>query len=349
MSAAYPINFLRDSRSKGDSHADDFIQNIFADTLLKQKFANWLKDLNCNQQLSDLPAAYINEPLLQSALQLPDWADKKQLKAGAAFFAKHAQLIMNLLGLLSLPYCYAGADGAMVLYLSDRFRNNIGKRLADTAQFVWDVMAPGAFEPEGKGFAACLKTRLMHAAGRYYTVKSGQWDTAWGKPINQEDMAGTNLSFSLLVIRGLRKFGVVITYVEQEAYLHLWNVIGYLLGLDASLLPADGKQAYNLEEAIRQHQFRPSEQGKTLTASLIQYFSFVTPRTYFSITQLVHTMRYLLGDEIADMLALPKDTLSTLELRLLKASAFINELTAPANTTMAYQKSYQQFKQAQTI
>ena len=188
------------------------------------------------------------------------------------FFAKHAQVIMNMLGLLSLPYCYAGANGSMVLYLSDRMRGDVGKRLIETGEFVWDVMAPNAFYENGKGFAAILKVRLMHAAVRYYTLQNNKWNDSYGYPVNQEDMAGTNLSFSLIVIRGLRKFGFNISYDEQQSFMHLWNVIGALLGLDNDLLPADGKQAFELEETIRLRQFTPSVQGHELTSSLNQLF-----------------------------------------------------------------------------
>ena len=118
---------------------------------------------------------------------------------------------MNLLGLLSLPYCYAAADGARVLDLSERIKNKPEHRLNETADFVWDVMAPNAFKPDGKGFTSILKVRLLHAAIRFYTGKSSKWNAAdWGLPVNQEDMAGTNLSFSLLVVRGLRKFGLAV-------------------------------------------------------------------------------------------------------------------------------------------
>jgi hypothetical protein len=347
MQVPYSTSFLQDKRTVADTTADELINRLFAEATQKQNLWQWLKQLTYNQQLQQPPTDYVNEPVIAGAAQLPHWANKKQMQAGAAFFSRHAQLIMNLLGLLSLPYCYAGADGAMVLYLSDRFRNDTGKRLAETADFVWDVMAPDAFSTKGKGFAACLKVRLMHAAGRYYTSMNAEWNNDSGQPINQEDMAGTNLSFSLLVIRGLRKFGVTITYAEQE--VHLWNVIGSLLGLDAGLLPENGKQAFNLEEAIRLHQFRPSEQGKTLAASLIRYFSSVTIHTYFTTTQVVQTMRYLLGDEVADILALPQDTPSALQLGLLKAGAIINELRAPTNVRAAYQKSYTQFKQGQAV
>ena len=340
----YHHSFLEEQRKLGDQPADGFIDGAFAAAAGKQLLYDWLAGIKSNNQLQHLPDSYALNNVFKSSTILPAWADIKQMQAGAAFFARYAQAIMNLLGLLSLPYCYAGANGAMVLYLSERIRNNTGKRLSETAGFVWDVMSPSAFTPDGKGFAACLKIRLTHAAARYYTLQSNRWNAAWGYPVNQEDMAGTNLSFSLIVIRGLRKMGYVITYEEQAAYLHLWNVIGCLLGLSEPLLPADGLQANHLEEAIRLHQFGPSEQGRALTHSLIQYFGSVSANSLFSMADISQLMRYLLGDDIATCLNIPAPSLSPQKLQLIKVTALLNELKPPASTHMLYTNGYKKFK-----
>ena len=341
--------YLSEQRKEGDTLADSFIAHVFADTEQKTGLQNWLHGLAANRQLTVLPAAYMNEPIIVTAGQLPGWADFKLMQAGAAFFARHAQVIMNLLGLHSLPYCYAAANGAMVLHLSNRIKSDTGKRLAETGEFIWEVMAPNAFEPEGKGFISCLKIRLMHAAVRYYTLKSGKWDEAWGFPVNQEDMAGTNLSFSLLIIRGLRKFGYTISYADQQAYLHLWNVIGHLLGSNSDLLPTDGRQANQLEEAIRLHQFRPSEHGRELTAALIRYFASVTANPLFSANETVQIMRYLLGNELADTLNLDMSPISSIQLRLLTTLSLVDELKLPKNPRTAYLEEYRKFKKTQAV
>ncbi|MBS7565266.1 DUF2236 domain-containing protein [Mucilaginibacter sp. Bleaf8] len=254
----YSFDVLSAKRGVGDDLADRFIAHIFAGSQGKQSLQTLLSDLTFNHQLNSLPADYADEPLFASIQQLPVWADRKLIQEGTAFFARYASLIMNMLGLLSLPYCYAAADGARVLYLSERMRTDTARRLQETGDFVWNVMAPDAFEPDGKGLVTLLKVRLMHAAVRYYTLQSGKWDKTWGLPVNQDDMAGTNLSFSLIVIRGLRKLGIAISYQEQQAFMHIWNVIGYLSGIAPDLLPQNGKQAFDLEQVIRQRQFSAS-------------------------------------------------------------------------------------------
>jgi hypothetical protein len=297
-------DFLAAQRKLGDNPADDFINRCFADSDLKKGLQTWLSQLNVNQDLDQIPHQFNQEDFLQNGFKLPEWADPKVMQAGSAFFVLHAEQIMQLLGLLSLPYCYAAADGAMVLYQSERLRNDVEKRLIDTAEFIWDVMAPSAFTVTGKGFSSLLKIRLTHAAARYYTTFNSTWDFTLGVPINQEDMAGTNLSFSLIVIRGLRKLGLTISYNEQQSFLHLWNVIGYLLGLKEELIPKTGKSANALELAIRKRHFRTSVQGRELTKILCDFLASASPEN-ISPKDTFQLMRHLLEDEVSDILNIP--------------------------------------------
>jgi hypothetical protein len=348
-SGPYSDSFLSQKRMDGDLPADAFIIDIFNCADKKTSLYLWLNSLDDNAGFNQMPNLFSAFPFINNAGKLPIWANKKQMASGSAFFISHAKEVMQLLGLLSLPYCYAAANGAMVLYLSNRMRADVGKRLFETAEFVWDVMSPEAFESTGKGFASILKVRLMHAAARYYTLKGGSWNNEWGFPVNQEDMAGTNLSFSLMVVRGLRKFGISVSYPEQEAFMHLWNVIGYLLGLDERLLPQNGKEAFNMEESIRMRQFRQSEHGMALTASLANYFRSINSQKQFSGPAILQLMRYLLGTGAADIIGLPPSTLPFNKVQLLKATNAFNFGGDAKNTAAAYKKQYRQFKNSTPV
>ena len=144
----------------------------------------------------------------------------------------------------------------------------------------------------------------MHAAIRFYTLHSGQWNPDWGQPINQEDMTGTNLAMAYIPIRGLRKMKRHPEERESEAYLHLWNVVGYLLGVTEELLPANLREAYHLDRLIAQRNMRTSEAGVALTKALLDSMATSIPEPMpknLPATQ----MRLLLGDDIADMLDIP--------------------------------------------
>ncbi|WP_207534298.1 oxygenase MpaB family protein [Desertivirga arenae] len=300
----YTDNFLSDMREVGDPLADDFIYRSFSDNMARKEVYDWLGAASQNADLQNLPLPFATEKVFTQAQNLPTWADDKLLSLGCSFFSRYQNSIMQLLGLLSLPYCYAAADGAMVLFLSERLRNDTPKRLADTGEFVTNVQSPGAFAGQGRGFIGILKTRLTHAIARYYTLKSGKWNDKWGVPVNQEDMVGTGLAFSLIVIRGLRKTGITINDRDQQAFLHLWAVISYLLGVDERLIPRNGKAANQLEKAIRVRQFKESIQGKELTNSLIETFTSLDSGSKLSRKDVQQLMTHLLGAEVSTLLGL---------------------------------------------
>ncbi|MEO1655077.1 MAG: oxygenase MpaB family protein [Bacteroidota bacterium] len=299
----YEDKFLDEMRQTMDPVADQVVAQIFksgqAPALIQL-----MKALTFNSQPTPSQLPPEAEAYFQEQSQLPDWADLTLLQEGSQFFQKHAEQILSMLGFLSLPYCYAAADGAQVLYLSQQIKDNTRRRLLETGTFVVDVMDPQAFQKGGRGFISILKVRLMHAAVRFHILHSNKWNAAWGQPINQEDMAGTNGAFSWLSVRGLRKMGVFVSPSGIKAYYHLWNVIGFLMGVRPELLPDNSKEAYALDRKIAQRHFRTSEAGVKLTQSLLRLFRQEAgqplpkgfPEAY---------MRFLLGDKVADILQVP--------------------------------------------
>jgi len=86
----------------------------------------------------------------------------------------------------------------------------------------------------------------MHAAVRHQlrhdaTAKSD--NLFFGVPINQENLAGTLLTFSYLAIDGLRKLGANISSEAAEAYFAEWCGVGKILCVLPEMIPD------NLEEA----------------------------------------------------------------------------------------------------
>ncbi|QHT68310.1 DUF2236 domain-containing protein [Rhodocytophaga rosea] len=319
--------FLQAMREETDPVADQVIEHLFTKGELKN-VNGWLTSLSDNNEAlpADLP-----EPVRQyfeQTSQLLEWADRKQMHKGAVFFSKHVQAILSVLGSLSLPYCYAAADGAQVLYLSQRIRKDTKKRLADTGQFVLNVLNPKAFDTKGTGIRSIQKVRLMHAAVRWHTLKSDQWNDVWGKPVNQEDMLGTNLAFSYIVLEGLHKLGIYYSSQEADAYLYLWNVIGYMLGMRKELLPENRKEAYWFSKLIEKRHFRKSEAGIELTKALMQSFEELTPSSAFKGLSGGY-MRYLLGDKTADLLELPRKSLTNV---LIKPISAVNTMLSLAGS-----------------
>ncbi|NOW94291.1 oxygenase MpaB family protein [Mucilaginibacter sp. SG564] len=339
----YSDGILDNKRLLGDPSADNFIKLVFSDPVKKTQLQQWLSSASGDKELQWIKGIYPDFAFITQADKLPSWANERLMKVGAVFFAQNSEMIMSLLGLLSLPYCYTAANGAMVLYISELIRKQTTKRLYDTALFVWEVMGPDAFDKSGDAYHQILKVRIMHAAVRYYTLQSGKWDDTWGIPVNQEDMAGTNLSFSLIVIRGLRLLGINISQPDQEAFMHIWAVIGFLTGLDEDVIPENSKMAQQLDIAIKRRQFCPSLHGKQLTRSLTDHILAVN-KSKATAADILGLMRYLLGNEISDMLSIDVPELPDYKIKLIRTLNFLKSFKPPGNINQKYRIAYVAFK-----
>jgi len=141
----------------------------------------------------------------------------------------------------------------------------------------------------GEGVRDAQKVRLMHAAvrhlilsGRAAAVDAVEWDPAWGQPINQEDLAGTLLSFSHIPVVALRRMGIEVTPDEAAAYLHAWNVIGHIMGVRPELMPQNEDDATALTAAICRRQWAASDAGQQMTTALIEFAEHTVPGGVFN-------------------------------------------------------------------
>ena len=207
------------------------------------------------QELPEEIQAYLAE-----SLPLPDWADTDKIRRGQQLFETWGIEIAICLFCASLPTSYAAAKGVKVLYLTARLDTDARRRVMETGQFLIDALNVGGLGEHGKGRRTIQRVRLMHAAVRHL-IKArneqtpGMWHSYWDTPINQEDLAGTLLSFSYVVADPIRRLGVRVSAKDIDAYLHLWNVIGHLLGVRDELLVRDVADAAALVDAIGRRQF----------------------------------------------------------------------------------------------
>jgi hypothetical protein len=258
---------------------------------------------------------------LAAAGQLPAWADPARLAAGQAVFGNLIVHQFTALYLASLPSAYAAARGVHVIWLTARLRDDPERRLNETAQFLMDVTAPGAFEAGGVAVDRILHVRLMHAAVRWLidhqdgvarppdadpTVRPAlpTWAGSWGRPVNQEDLAGTMATFSTVVLTALERSGVALDANAEEDFVHLWAVIGHVLGIHDGLLPRDLTAARSLQEAIFTRQQESSAVGRDLTATILGLLHDRVPRFIVALGPAM-ARRYM-GDRVADMVGVPK-------------------------------------------
>jgi hypothetical protein len=262
---------------------------------------------------------------LAAAGRLPDWADPARLSAGQAVFGNLIVHQFTALYLASLPSAYAAARGVQVIWLTARLQDDPERRLNETAQFLMDVTAPGSFDTGGVAVDRILHVRLMHAAVRWLidhqdgvahpadadpTARPAgpTWATSWGRPVNQEDLAGTMATFSTVVLTALRRSGVKLDAVAEEDFVHLWAVIGHLLGIHDELLPRDLAAAGELERAIFARQQESSAVGRDLTTTLLGLLHDRVPR--FIVALAPAMARRYMGDRVADMVGVPKSRIA---------------------------------------
>jgi hypothetical protein len=254
------------------------------------------------------------EAYFVDTLALPEWADMRRIQRGQRVFETWGLQIATCLFCASLPSSYAAAKGVKVLYLTARLDTDARRRVMETGQFLLDTLAVGALDRHGKGRRTIQRVRLMHAAVRHLIKarneqKPGLWHPDWGTPINQEDLAGTLLAFSYVVADPMPRLGVPLSAQDVDAYLHLWNVIGHLLGVCDELLVRDVADATALVEAIRRRQFKASPEGQEMTSALLNLLDELTPLQRFDDT-IPPLIRHLIGDETADLLLVPKSDLA---------------------------------------
>ena len=233
-----------------------------------------------------------------NAVAPPPWLDRVRVVRAQRWAEEHLLPITAALFCASLPSAYAAERGARVLAATGRLGADIDGRVNETARFVLDLLAPGALDPSGAGIRAAQRTRLVHAAVR----RSLAGQLAGEVAVNQEDLLGTLLTFSVVVIRAVRRLGVAADARAADDYFHLWRGVGVMLGLEESLLPSDFTAAATLTDLLAERHFRPSGHGRALMAALLARMEDHVPAFRTSPRCLV---RYLVGDVVADLLAVP--------------------------------------------
>jgi hypothetical protein len=258
-------------------------------------------------------------------IALPAWADPERIRRGQDFFLSWGLQIATALFCASLPVAYAAAKGAHVIRMTGELVTSTNRRLGQTGRFLWDVM--GLDEDEGPEFDHPLRpgtrawrsargVRLQHAAVRHFVthdaVAGQRWQERWGAPINQEDLLGTLLTFTTTVFDALDRLGCDFEQEAAEDYLHTWNVIGWLLGIDSDLLDLEWDEAYELEALLRPRNRQHSKAGVELTEALLGAMAKTLPWPLDFLPAVL--VRRLAGDEIADLLRVPAGHLGALAL-----------------------------------
>jgi len=275
--------------------------------------AEWraLLDLALAKGIEQVPSAPESLCALFRQLEdVPFWVDRERCNLGGATFLR-CRLGFAVLAMLSLPLIYSWPAGNKALALSGQLMHRASQRLKDTTRYVFAVCQSDGLSRFSEGFSMSVRVRLIHSQVRRLLRESGQWRAdAWGAPINQCHMAGTNLMFSVGVLDGLSRLGYRFDRVEREALVHLWRYAGYLLGVDPELLIADEFEGNRLLDLMFAFEPEPDDDSRALVDALMQTsFDYVRgfKAGHFCNVNLCYGMsQSLIGDEHARTLAYPK-------------------------------------------
>ena len=293
-------------------------------------------------------------------LSVPDWVDFDQLQRGIDVFLAYAPVAgcalfyRSLTGGFSIPQIVEVLVATKYLIptggaRSDRDKQRTMERLIDTGGMLACCFAPtadvdhlsmlasSALRPKGRGWVACLRVRALHAKVRRSLLKSNRWNSEKnGVPINQEDLCGTLLAFSVNVLTGIEiVLGQQLPECDQRDYLALWRYIGWLLGVDTLECTENGKvvnsnpnaaklppidpcgpsqvgddsilHAYATLESIILHLLHPEENAAALVEHLLSLRRFVSFRS--------EVCRIFLGGTLADKLRIAKTSVDWTSLR----------------------------------
>ena len=290
---------------KGDPTGDAAIRAFFGNAEITAVNQFFLKITTDNQSLPD-----DLDPILRRFLKthavLPDTVDTARLANATEIFGEYGFQVVTALFFASLPYNYCVPRGAEVLAGTGELVNDVTPRILKTARFIMAVCGDNGLGPTGEGLVQAHKVRLVHSAVRHMFLNQAHWDVnTHGMPVNQTYLAGTMLTFSLIVTDAMLKLGVPLTKQQQEDWLYLWTVVSELIGLDAELVPDNLAQARELDSWIRETLHATSPDGVLLTQKLLDWVEDFIPTPHWKGFPEALTW-YLSGERIGRMVGITR-------------------------------------------
>ena len=336
-------------RGIGDNEADECVRRFVAETGLDPReflavlvkygagSADIKRGFDSSDALPNLDVTEVKTCYPDDFVSLPSWANEDELRRGQAFFRDFGLEIASGLFAASLPMSYTASRGAQVLTRTSELVSNAERRIAETGQMLLDVMAANdqslpPLSPDTVAYKAARGVRLFHAAVRHWILSDPEkeWDAdRLGVPINQEDLLGTLAAFTVVMIESLEKMGVSVDEGQRDAYVHLWLVVGHLMGIDYQLVlprdfPSDEQPLFysdvrRLRGEILRRSAGESSDGRILMRALLEAMDRSMPPLFKDLPRAL--TRHLIGGSYADMLDVPKAGLMGVAVEVLRPLA----------------------------
>jgi hypothetical protein len=298
----------------GDPLADAYVADF--DTIGHGRGMKLLKRA-CREGIDSVPEAPDSLRALFAQLDtVPDWVDLPALDSATAYGGRYTRQSGIVLGAASLVSGYANAAASRPLEMTGRYIENAGARTIEVGSWLGEVSKPGGLDRGSSGVELTVRVRIIHALVRRALVARPDWDLeAWGVPICQSFLAYTLIEFCLIPLRGMRAIGAPHLPHEEEMAYARWRYLGYLLGIDATLLPVNRADQERLEELYLLTRPPVDAYCRDLVASINSEFLIAEiegllparpARLRRVAPKVVHGLeRVFIGDQIADELGIP--------------------------------------------
>ncbi|MCW4354013.1 DUF2236 domain-containing protein [Hoyosella sp. YIM 151337] len=244
---------------------------------------------------------------IERARQLPSWADQSMLETAVAFNEKRGTYLGVLYGFASGMLATVIPQEARAVYYSKGGANMKG-RISRTAKFGYDIGSRNAYTPDGEMAVTSVKTRLAHAGVRNLLPRSPHWNNSAPEtiPISQHDIMVTWHSLPTTVMRTLNSWKVPIPENESRAFLHSWQVSAHMLGVEDQYIPASWDAAESQAQQVLDPILKPTPEGIKLADMLLDLGKQID-LTLLTRPILGAFTRFILGDQIADWLLIPRE------------------------------------------
>lgn len=243
---------------------------------------------------------------ITAAEDQPYWLDHDKLALAARVSMRTGLVGVGLaLPGLALTGGYLASKADKPLVGTGDLRRMAPRRLNETAQWYIDVTSPGGLDRFARGFTGTLRVRLMHAMVRAAMNRREDWDAqAWDTPVNQVQLAGTLMLFSLANLAGCQAMGLRFSDRERDAVFHFWRYAGLLMGVHPELVPTCEQDTWRLLWLEADTEFLPDDDSTRLAEALHggreEPWLLAFSRAYLSSYS-----RLVLGKCNADRLGLP--------------------------------------------
>jgi hypothetical protein len=320
MAHRWTDDYLDSLRLLGDPAADEAVRRLMQDHETETAAVIFHR-MRVNDGFA--PAEHFPDLLdfFEATSRLPEDVDTDRLQRGERIFNAHLLTGALILLAKSLPEGYQAPNLAIILGMAGLLRTQTFKRLLGTLELVLNVTRPGEFRAGGKAIVTAQKLRLLHAGVRHVArTRVPEYGAQYGVAVNQEDLLGTIMGFSLLVILGMRALRAGWTAEQEEDFLYLWKVYAYMMGIhpDGDTERLDGLPE-NVDDAIafyeaygRRHYVAAdlNPQGVALAAANRRMLETMVPRILrwlgMGVLPVVF-MRRLMGAEACARLRITAD------------------------------------------